>query len=124
MENLLRLVALTALLGAATLGRAAAEILPLDVAKATVTYSFPNQSALDLQLTPAGGEAFAAFTQRHVGKTIDLVIDGKVVISPRLAEPITGGRITVSGAFAPGRLEGIARKISAGTATVDVATRD
>ena len=105
-------------------GQAAAEILPLDVEKATVTYGFPDQSALDLQLTVQGGEAFAGFTQRHVGKTVDLVIDGKVVISPRLVEPITGGRIVVSGKFAPGRLEAIARRIAAGSATVDVVTRD
>ena len=105
-------------------GEAATEVLPLDVEKATVTYGFPDQSALDLQLTPQGGEAFAGFTARHVGKTVDLVIDGKVMISPRLVEPITGGRIVVSGKFAPGRLEAIARRISAGSATVDVVTRD
>lgn len=105
-------------------GQAAAEILPLDVAEATVTYSFPDKSALDLQLTPEGGEAFAGFTERHVGETVDLVIDGKVMISPRLVEPITDGRIVVSGKFAPGRLEAIARRISAGSATVDVVTRD
>ena len=104
--------------------RAAAEILPLDVEKATVTYSFPDQSALDLQLTPEGGEAFASFTERHVGETVDLVIDGKVMMSPRLVEPISGGRIVVSGKFAPGRLEAIARRIAGGSATVDVVTRD
>jgi preprotein translocase subunit SecD len=104
--------------------QASAEVLPLDVEKATVTYGFPDQSALDLQLTPQGGEAFAGFTERHIGKTVDLVIDGKVMISPRLVEPITGGRIVVSGKFAPGRLEAIARRISAGSATVDVVTRD
>ncbi len=113
-----------ALLTVLAAGNAFAEILPLEVEKATVTYGFPDQSALDLQLTPQGGEAFAAFTERHVGKTVDLVIDGKVMISPRLAEPIAGGRIVVSGKFAPGRLEAIARRIAAGSATVDVQTRD
>ena len=117
-------LAIAAALALFTSGRAAAEILPLDVEKATVTYSFPDQSALDLQLTPQGGEAFAGFTERHVGKTVDLVIDGKVMISPRLVEPIIGGRIVVGGKFAPGRLEAIARRISAGSATVDVVTRD
>lgn len=116
--------AVVAVLAVLAAGQAAAETLPLEVEKATVTYGFPDQSALDLQLTPLGGEAFAAFTERHVGKTVDLVIDGKVMISPRLVEPIAGGRIVVSGKFAPGRLEGIARRIAAGSATVDVVTRD
>ena len=118
-----KVLAMAAALALFTSGQAVADILPLDVEKATVTYGFPDQSALDLQLTPQGGEAFAAFTERHVGKTVDLVIDGKVMISPRLVEPIIGGRIVVSGKFAPGRLEAIARRISAGSATVDVVTR-
>jgi preprotein translocase subunit SecD len=101
------MLAVAAALAAFAHGAAAAEILPLDVEKATVTYGFPDQTALDLQLTPHGGEAFATFTERHVGKTVDLVIDGKVMMSPRLVEPITGGRIAVSGKFAPGRLEAI-----------------
>src|SRR5687767_2108259 len=86
-------LAVAAALALSTSSQAVADILPLEVEKATVTYSFPDQSALDLQLTPQGGEAFAGFTERHVGKTVDLVIDGKVMISPRLVEPITGGRI-------------------------------
>ncbi len=105
-------------------GPAAAEILPLDVAKANITYSFPDNTMLDLELTPTGGEAFAAFTEKHVGETIDLKVDGKVVISPKLVEPITTGHISVSGKFAPGRLESIAKKISAGTATIDVETQN
>lgn len=101
-----------------------ADSIALDIAKASIAYAFPDKTTLDIQLTPAGTTDFAAFTEKHVGKLVDLKVEGKVVMSPKLAEPITGGRITVSGQFAPGKLEAIARKISAGAVSVNVETRD
>lgn len=103
---------------------ALADSIALDIAKASIAYAFPNKTTLDIQLTPAGTSDFAAFTEKHVGKLVDLKVEGKVVMSPKLVEPITGGRITVSGQFAPGKLEAIAKKISAGAAAVNVETRD
>ena len=103
---------------------AQADSLALDIAKASIAYGFPDKTTLDIQLTETGASDFAAFTQKHVGELVDLKVDGKVVMSPKLVEPITAGRITVSGQFAPGKLEAIARKIAAGAAAVNVETRD
>ena len=63
---------------------------------------------MQLELTPQSRDDFAAFTGRHVGETIDLSVDGEVLMSPRLMEPIAGGMIMVSGSFAQGELEKIA----------------
>ena len=101
-------------------GLAAAEPLTLGVATATVVPDPSRQAALDLKLTPDSAKAFAAFTSANVGKTIDLSIDGAVVMSPRLVEPILGGEIMVSGTFAKGELERLARRISSGDAKVAV----
>jgi preprotein translocase subunit SecD len=102
-------------------GVAAAAPLALAVASAKlVRDSTSGQVALSLELTPDGKQAFAAFTTANVGKIVDLSIDGAVVMSPRLMEPIVGGEIMVSGAFAPGELERIAQKIASGKATVAV----
>ena len=100
-------------------GLAAAEPLKLGVATAMVMPD-PSQAALDLKLTPDSAKAFAAFTSANVGKTIDLSTDGAVVMSPRLVEPILGGEIMVSGTFAKGELERLARRISSGDARVAV----
>ena len=49
-----------------------------------------------------------------------LRIDGKVVMSPRLMEPILGGVIMVSGTFEPGQLAEIGKQIIPGGAKVEV----
>ncbi|TPM41716.1 hypothetical protein [Mesorhizobium sp. B2-3-4] len=120
MRILFRLiVAVTAMLLVAE--TAVAEPLRLVVAKAmAVPDPASGQTMLSLKLTPDSGKAFATFTEANVGRTVDLSIDGAVVTSPRIVEPIRGGEIMVSGAFKPGEVERIAERISAGDANVEV----
>lgn len=101
---------------------AMAEPLTLAIARAKLVPGPVSGQSLSLELTPESKQAFAAFTAANVGKVVDLSIDGAVVMSPRLVEPITGGEIMVGGAFAPGELERIVEKISSDgvTVTVDV----
>lgn len=102
-------------------GIAYAEPLELKVAKVSVvTDKALHQQALSLELTPESRDAFAAFTSEHVGNTIDIRIDGEVVMSPRLVEPIAGGLIMVSGSFKPGELAEIGKRIIPGGARVEV----
>ena len=101
-------------------GTAFAAPLELRVAKVSVVNDSADQKALSLELTPQSREAFGAFTAEHVGQTIDLRIDGEVVMSPRLMEPITGGKIMVSGTFEPGKLVEIGKRIIPGGAKVEV----
>jgi preprotein translocase subunit SecD len=102
---------------------ARAEPLVLDIAQVNVNPSVPEgQMALSLDLTPESRQAFADFTTANVGKTIDLSIDGTVVMAPRIMEPITGGKLMVSGNFAAGEVERIARKILDGDVKVEVDT--
>ena len=101
-------------------GTAFAAPLELRVAKVSVVNDSADQKALSLELTPQSRDAFGAFTAEHVGQTIDLRIDGEVVMSPRLVEPITGGQIMVSGTFEPGKLAAIGKRIIPGGAKVEV----
>ncbi len=112
------LVALAALLAASP---AAAERLALSVAAVEIVPdTVPGQMLLRLELTPESRAAFAAFTGRYVGETVDFRIDGQMVMSVRLVEPILGGMFVVSAMFAKGELEAIARRIDAGKAAVEV----
>ncbi len=42
---------------------------------------------------------FAEFTANNVGRTVEVRIDGKVVMRPIIREPIKGGSVQVSGGF-------------------------
>ena len=122
---MIRLAAFIASLLLASGAVASAEPLQLAVAKASVVADrVTNQQSLSLELTPASREAFGAFTTEHVGDTVDLRIDGEVVMSPRMVEPITGGLIMVSGTFEPGQLAEIGKRILPGGAKVEVEAQE
>ncbi|TPL78623.1 hypothetical protein [Mesorhizobium sp. B2-3-12] len=100
---------------------AVADPLTLIIVKAVaVPDPASGQDMLSLELTPDSGKAFAMFTGANVGKIVELSIDGAVVTSPRIVEPILGGEIMVSGVFKPGEVERIAERISAGGSRVEV----
>lgn len=121
LDRLLVVILMTTAMG----GLAAAEPLALAVERVSVAKDevVAGQKQLRLELTPVGREAFAQFSREHVGRTVDLRIDGDVVASPRLVEPISGGVLVVSGMFEPGEIQAIARRILAGAARVEVEAR-
>ena len=102
----------------------AGEVVELHVQHASIVLDSAGQKAMQLELTPQSRADFAAFTGKHVGETIDLSVDGEVLMSPRLMEPIAGGLIMVSGSFARGELEKIAMRISEAQAKVEAVSRD
>jgi preprotein translocase subunit SecD len=121
----IRLASLIATALLASGAAALAEPLQLAVAKVSVvTDRITNGKSLSLELTPQSRDAFGEFTTQHVGDTIDLRIDGEVVMSPRLMEPILGGLIMVSGAFEPARLVEIGKQIIPGGARVEVEAQE
>lgn len=101
---------------------AAAEPLVLEVKSVHVADDevVAGQQQLRLALTGASTEAFARFSTEHVGRIVDFSIDGEVVASPRLIEPISGGLLVVSAMFGPGEVEEIAKRILDGAARVEV----
>jgi preprotein translocase subunit SecD len=79
-----------------------------------------NEPVLSLRFDEASAKAFADLTRDNVGKVVELRVDGKVVMSPIVREPIVGGSLRVSGPFPPGELKDMAARLSAGTAKVEV----
>ena len=120
MNSLARLIAGVAIVLLAC-GLAMAEPLTLAIAKAVVVSDQASgQMALSLKMMPDSAKAFADFTTANVGKVVDLSVDGAVVASPRLVEPILGGEVMLNGTFAAGELQRLANRISAGDAKVTV----
>ena len=120
MNSLARLIAAVAVMLLAC-GLAMAEPLTLAIAKAAVVSDQTSgQMVLSLKMTADSAKAFADFTKANVGKVVDLSVDGAVVASPRLVEPILGGEVMLNGTFAAGELQRLAERISAGGAKVTV----
>lgn len=120
MNRLARLIAGIAILLLSS-GLATAGPLTLAIAKAAVVSDQTSgQMALNLKMTADSAKAFADFTKANVGKVVDLGVDGAVVASPRLVEPILGGEVMLNGTFAAGDLQRLAERISAGNAKVTV----
>ena len=86
------------LIGAADMATAAP--LALTVADATlVNEPAVGGLAVNIKLSPDAAKAFEDFTAAHVGDTLDVIIDGKIVMSPKLLDPIRSGELQISGAF-------------------------
>jgi preprotein translocase subunit SecD len=93
----------------------------LDVRSASVAPDdMTGQPALKISLSPDGAKAFGDFTGEHVGETIDILVDGAVVTSPRLMTPIHSDWIIVTGPFSGTELDAMADAINRGRSAVTV----
>ena len=89
-----------------------------------VTDPIANQPALKMELTAESKEAFGAFTNRHIGEVVDLKVDGEVVMSPVVREPILGGEVMINGRFDRAELVTIAKRVEAADARVEAEVHD
>ena len=58
-----------------------------------------NQPVVSFRFDSAGGRKFGNITREHVGELLAIVLDDKVISSPRIREPILGGSGIISGSF-------------------------
>ena len=56
-----------------------------------------GQNLVVLDFSDEGGQKFADLTMKNVGKRISILLDGEVLTSPNVKEPITGGRAIITG---------------------------
>ena len=54
--------------------------------------------AVDLALVPSDGERFQELSRRSVGRRLAVLVDGKVVLTPTVAEPLPP-RFQLAGRF-------------------------
>lgn len=66
---------------------------------------------LDLKLNAAGAALFAKQSARLTGKTMAILLSGKVVSVPKIIMPITNGRVSVSGNFTYAVLDDLRKKL-------------
>jgi preprotein translocase subunit SecD len=102
---------------------AAGELISVDVVRAEAHSDSPrlsNDAVVDLFMTDASKLAFAEFSARNVGKQLDVRVNGRTVMKPVIREPITGGRITISGAFSASEAKQLAESLMSASAKVEM----
>jgi preprotein translocase subunit SecD len=71
-------------------------------------------------LTDASKRAFADLTARHVGKPMEMRIDGRIVSKAVIREPILGGSGQISGSFKADEAMALAERLSSGAGKLEV----
>jgi preprotein translocase subunit SecD len=102
----------------------AGEVIFIDVVRAEAhpdsLSRLSTDSVVDLFMTEASKLAFAEFSARNVGKQLDIRVNGRTVMKPVIREPITGGRITIAGAFSAPEAKQLAENLVSASAKVEM----
>jgi preprotein translocase subunit SecD len=73
-----------------------------------------NQPVVSFRFDSVGARKFGNVTREHVGELLAIVLDDKVISSPRIREPILGGSGIISGSFTPDSANELAILLRAG----------
>lgn len=82
-----------------------------------------DATLLDVRLDDQSSRQFAEWTTRHLGEKVDILIDGKVVMQPRLLSPIKGGSLRISSPSA-GEIDALIAKLLDGRSVLSVEGTD
>ncbi len=74
--------------------------------------SFDGQPEIILTTTDEGKKLLAQATYQNLGKSIALVLDGKVLIAAAIRSEITGGRLSIKGNYSEPEANTLVRQIS------------
>jgi hypothetical protein len=84
-------------------------------AKASVTAMYGEETyIIELNLTGEGTKKFAQITKDNIGKEIAIVIDGKIIMAPKIQTPILDGKCQIHGNFTKAEAKEMAQKINLG----------
>ena len=77
-----------------------------------------GEPLVQFQLTDEGAKIFADFTTKNVGQYLTIVLDKRVISSPRIQNPITGGSGQITGLFTREEAQALAVQIRSGALPV------
>ncbi len=81
-----------------------------DVDSAAVV-TLEGQTGIAVRLTPAGAHRLAEVTEQNVGKRCGVILNGKLVSSPRILDPIRSGRAVITADFSETEARRLAREL-------------
>jgi len=74
---------------------------PDSLRSAEVAFDRKGHPCINIDLTDAGSKKLAAITADNVNKRLGFIIAGKLRMAPVVREPITGGKLQITGTFTP-----------------------
>ncbi|WP_380874853.1 hypothetical protein ACFB49_01750 [Sphingomonas sp. DBB INV C78] len=83
-----------------------------DILDARAEPELDGTAGIMLTFEPAAAKRLEALTRANLSKPITVTLDGKMIASPTIAEPITTGVLTISGGFTVPQAEELAKRIS------------
>jgi preprotein translocase subunit SecD len=95
---------------------ARAESIGLEVQSSSVERDkTTNEMVVIIELTPDGKTAFENFTQRHVGRSMEIRIGTTLLLKARLVEKIAGGIIRANTKFNEDEAKKVSAQLTRGT---------
>lgn len=79
-----------------------------------------NQPIVVLHFNEEGGALFERITTDNVGRQLAIFLDGEVISSPVIQEPIAGGTATISGQFTPTEGRDLVQNLNFGALPVPI----
>ncbi len=73
-----------------------------------------NEPLVSVRFNDKGSDLFSEITKAHVGEQLGIFLDGELLSSPVINEPITGGTAIISGQFTPEEARDLAQNLSFG----------
>ncbi|MDQ3023034.1 MAG: protein translocase subunit SecD [bacterium] len=77
-----------------------------------------GRPVIGFEFKPDAGQIFGEFTNNHVGKTLTVLLDGVVLTSPNIEEPIWGGSGIIRGSMTAEDVDRVVRQLNAGALPV------
>jgi preprotein translocase subunit SecD len=99
---------------------AAAEPAVIELVSATAGFDQrTNEPIVEYKLSPASGKLFAEATRKNVGRKLELRVDGQVVVSAVIREPILGGSGQISDRYTDQDVKNIVGRLSSRGARIE-----
>ncbi len=82
-----------------------------DIVSAEPGFSANGQPLVNVRLSPAGAVQLEALTRRFLGRDMPIRVGTEILSNPRVLEPISGGRLQISGLMTVDEAQTLARRI-------------
>lgn len=93
-----------------------AESISLEVQSSSVERdATTNEMVVTIELTPDGKNAFENFTQRNMGRSMEIRIGSTLLLKARLVEKISGGIIRANTKFSEDEAKKVSAQLTRGT---------
>lgn len=97
-----------------------AEPIAVEVISATEGYDQrTREPVIEYKLSQASQKLFADITSKNVGRKLEMRLDGQVVVSAVVREPILGGSGQISGRYTEQQVKDIVQQLSSGRSRIE-----